>query len=212
MPGKRPTRVSGAGKPPAKRPGALESLEQLYVPDRRAWRRWLAANHARSPGVWLVFDKATHREDRLPYADAVEEALCFGWIDSTVRPLSDAQYRQLFTPRKPKSTWSRTNKERVARLTKVGAMHAAGLAAIAVAKENGAWTSLDHVEALTVPPELARALEATAGAAEGFAALAPSARKAYLHWISQAKRAETRERRIADVVRFAVERRRTRFD
>lgn len=190
---------------------ARRTLEQLYVPDRAAWRRWLARHHARSPGVWLVFDRATHRKDRLPYADAVEEALCVGWIDSTVRPLNGEQYCQLFTPRKPRSTWSKLNKTRVARLEAAGLMRPAGLAAVALAQVNGAWTSLDQVEALTVPPDLATALARTEGAKAGFASLAPSARKGYLHWISQAKGAETRSRRIAEVVKLAVERKRTRF-
>lgn len=193
------------------RPGALSTLEQLYVPDRAAWRRWLGRHHAKSPGVWLVFDRATHRKDRLPYADAVEEALCVGWIDSTVRPLSDTQYCQLFTPRKPKSTWSKLNKTRVARLEARGLMRPAGRAAIAVARANGAWSSLDQVEALTMPPDLVEALARTEGADAGFASLAPSARKGYLHWISQAKRAETRARRIAEVAKLAAERKRSRF-
>lgn len=192
------------------RPRATAALQQLYVPDRASWRRWLSRHYARSPGVWLIFDKATHRQDRLPYADAVEEALCVGWIDSTVRPLSGAQYQQLFTPRKPRSTWSKVNKARVERLIEAGLMRPAGRAAIARAQENGAWESLDHVEALTVPPDLAAALAARDGAAEGFAALAPSARKGYLHWVHQAKRPETRARRVKAVVGFALERRRSR--
>lgn len=193
------------------RTSARSTLEQLYVPDRAAWRRWLGRHHAKSPGVWLVFDRATHRKDRLPYGDAVEEALCVGWIDSTVRPLSDTQYCQLFTPRKPRSTWSKLNKTRVARLEAAGLMRPAGLAAVSLARANGSWTSLDQVEALTVTPELAEALARTEGADAGFASLSPSARKGYLHWISQAKRAETRARRIAEVVKRAVDRKRSRF-
>ena len=211
MPSKPARRA--AGKSPKSKgtpPGA--ALEQLYVADRASWRRWLARHHARSPGVWLIFDKATHREDRLPYADAVEEALCVGWIDSTLRPLSAAQYQQLFTPRKPRSTWSRVNKARVERLIQARLMRPAGFAAIARARENGTWESLDHVESLAVPPDLATALEATAGASEGFAALAPSARKAYLHWVHQARRPETRARRVAAVVGYALARRRSRHD
>jgi uncharacterized protein YdeI (YjbR/CyaY-like superfamily) len=106
------------------------ALEQVYVRDRADWREWLAANHSTSPGIWLVFDKKASRADRLAYADAVEEGLCFGWIDSTVRTLDDARYLQLFTPRKAKSTWSRSNKERVERLISQGLMAEAGLAAM----------------------------------------------------------------------------------
>jgi uncharacterized protein YdeI (YjbR/CyaY-like superfamily) len=196
----------------AKRPTASASYEELYVPDRAGWRRWLTRNHRRAPGIWLVFDKAAHREDRLPYADAVEEALCFGWIDSTVRPLNEGQYRQLFTPRKARSTWSRVNKERVERLAAAGRMHAAGLEAIARAKGNGSWESLDAVESLTMPPELEAALAGTKGAAAAFAVLSPSARKGYLHWVAQAKRPETRAMRVAEVVRLALAGKRSRFD
>jgi uncharacterized protein YdeI (YjbR/CyaY-like superfamily) len=195
-----------------KRKPARAALEQLYAPDRASWRDWLARHHASSPGVWLVYDRATHRPDRLAYADAVEEALCVGWIDSTARSLSDTQYVQLFTPRKPRSTWSRVNKERVARLEAEGRMAPAGRAAVETARRNGAWESLDAVEALAVPPELEAALAAHPAAARGFAALAPSARKGYLHWIAQAKRPETRARRVAEVVAHAAAGRKSRHE
>src|SRR5437764_15280725 len=123
-------------KTPPRKPVAPQ-LEQVYVKNRAEWRRWLAKHHARSPGIWLVFDKKSSRADRLAYADSVEEALCYGWIDSTLRPIDDAQYMQLFTPRKPKSGWSRLNKQRLARLTEQGLMAEAGLATIELAKANG---------------------------------------------------------------------------
>jgi len=188
----------------------LSSLEQVYVADRAAWRRWLAENHATSPGIWLVFDKKSSRQDRLAYGDAVEEALCYGWIDSTVRTLDDARYVQLMAPRKPKSTWSRSNKVRVERLIAEGRMAAPGLASIERAKANGAWESLDAVEALEVPKDLTQALRALPGAAKNFAAFSPSARKGYLHWISQAKRPETRAHRVAHVAQFAASNQKSR--
>jgi uncharacterized protein YdeI (YjbR/CyaY-like superfamily) len=196
--------------PPAPPRNALASLEQVYVADRAAWRQWLATNHATSPGIWLVFDKKSSRADRLAYVDAVEEALCYGWIDSTVRTLDDARYVQLMAPRKPKSTWARTNKERVERLIAQGLMAEAGLASIERAKANGSWTSLDAVESLAVPADLARALRALPGAATNFAEFSPSARKAYLHWISQAVRAETRAHRVAHVAQFAASNQKSR--
>jgi uncharacterized protein YdeI (YjbR/CyaY-like superfamily) len=189
---------------------ALSTLEQVYVADRAAWRRWLAENHATSPGIWLVFDKKSSRLDRLAYGDAVEEALCYGWIDSTVRTLDDARYVQLMAPRKPKSTWSRSNKVRVERLIAQGLMAAPGLASIERARANGAWESLDAVEALEVPKDLAKALRALPGAAKNFAAFSPSARKGYLHWISQAKRPETRAHRVAHVAQFAASNQKSR--
>jgi uncharacterized protein YdeI (YjbR/CyaY-like superfamily) len=194
--------------PPAK--SKLSQLEQVYVEDRAAWRRWLAANHARSPGIWLVFDKKSSRPDRLAYVEAVEEALCYGWIDSTVRTLDDKRYVQLMMPRKPKSTWARTNKERVERLIAQGLMAEAGLASIERAKANGSWVSLDAVEAFVVPADLRKALRARPAAAKNFAAFAPSVRKAYLHWISQAVRPETRANRVAQVAQLAAENRKNR--
>jgi uncharacterized protein YdeI (YjbR/CyaY-like superfamily) len=188
----------------------LASLEQVYVTDRAAWRQWLAANHATSPGIWLVFDKKSSRPDRLKYVDAVEEALCYGWIDSTIRTLDDARYVQLMAPRKPKSTWAATNKARVERLIAEGLMSAAGLASIERAKANGAWSSLDAVEAFVVPADLTKALEALPGAAKNFAAFPPSRRKAFLHWISQAVRAETRAHRVAHVVQLAASNKKSR--
>jgi len=196
--------------PPTSPRNLLASLEQVYVADRAAWRRWLATNHATSPGIWLVFDKKSSRADRLAYVDAVEEALCYGWIDSTVRTLDDARYVQLMAPRKPKSTWARTNKERVERLIEQGLMADAGLASIERAKANGSWTSLDAVESLAVPADLARALRALPGAARNFAEFSPSARKGYLHWISQAVRAETRAHRVAHVAQFAASNQKSR--
>jgi len=189
---------------------ALSTLEQVYVADRAAWRRWLAEHHATSPGIWLVFDKKSSRPDRLAYGDAVEEALCYGWIDSTVRTLDDARYVQLMAPRKPKSTWSRSNKVRVERLIAQGLMAAPGLASIERAQANGAWASLDEVEALVVPKDLTKALRALPGAAKNFAAFSPSARKGYLHWISQAKRPETRAHRVTHVAQFAASNQKSR--
>ncbi len=202
----RPTSKSSRTPTRASRP----RLEQVYVPDRASWRRWLSKHHASSPGIWLVFDRATHRPDRLPYEDAVEEALCFGWIDSTARTLSESQYLQLFTPRKPKGTWSKVNKARVERLIAGGRMRPPGLAAIERSKSNGGWESLDQVEALTVPPDLAAALDGAGTARARFDGLAPSARKGFLHWVSQAKRDETRARRIAEVVALVAAGRRSR--
>jgi len=190
--------------------GSLASLEQVYVADRAAWRRWLATHHDTSPGIWLVFDKKSSRPDRLAYVAAVEEALCYGWIDSTVRTIDDTRYVQLMTPRKAKSTWARTNKARVERLIAEGLMAEAGLASIERAKANGSWESLDGVESLVVPDDLEKALRARPAASKNFGAFAPSARKGYLHWISQAVRAETRAKRIAHVVELAEAKQKTR--
>lgn len=184
-------------------------LERVHVPDRKAWRAWLLAHHARSPGVWLVSYKTATGKPRVAYADAVEEALCVGWIDSTPRTIDAERSMQLFTPRKPRSPWSRLNKERVARLTAAGLMRPAGLAKVAQAKADGSWSAYDAIESLTVPDDLAAALRSGPRAAraawDGFS---PSSRKALLWWVQSAKRPETRARRVAELVREAASGRR----
>ena len=134
------------------------------------------------------------------YNDAVEEALCFGWIDTTVHPVDERFYKQLFTPRKPRSTWAASNKARVARLSAAGLMTDAGLAVIEVAKRNGSWTSLDGIESLQPPPELVAALEVNAAAQRQWPIYTPACRKQFLFWLAGAKRAETRAKRIATIV------------
>lgn len=180
---------------------ALDSAERVYVPDRKAWRKWLRTNHSKSTGIWLVFDKKSSRPDRLMYKDAVEEALCYGWVDSLMRPLDEAQYIQYFSPRKPKSAWSKSNKDRVERLIAQGLMAKAGLDAIEVAKQNGMWAHYDAIEALQVPDDLAQALKAKPIAAKNFDALPASSRKQFLYWINNVKRPENRVKRIKEVVR-----------
>lgn len=185
--------------------GKLDELELIEPASREQWRAWLEAHHASSPGVWLAIGKKGNSRTTLTYDGAVEEALCFGWIDSTVRRLDDERYQQLLTPRKPSSMWSRSNKERVERLLAEGCMTPAGLAAIQAAKANGSWETLTEIDALTVPDDLAAALAATPGAAEGFSALAASQRKMALYWVGAAKRSETRAARIERVVAAARE-------
>ena len=182
----------------------LADRPQHYFPDRAAWRAWLTQHHAQSPGIWVIYDKKIGLEpQRLTYADLVEEALCFGWIDSLPRKLSATRTMLSFTPRKPKSGWSKLNKTRIERLVKDGLMHSAGQTRIDAAKRNGSWTLLDEVEALTVPDDLQAALTAIPGATERFAALPSSTRKGALQQISSAKRPETRARRVANAVRVA---------
>lgn len=174
---------------------------QQYFPDRAAWRTWLMQHHAGSTGVWVIYDKKVgSAPQRLSYADIVEEALCFGWIDSLPRKISADQTGLMLTPRKPKSGWSKLNKTRIETLVKRGLMQPAGQARIDAAKQNGSWSLLDEVEALTVPDDLRAALAATPGATERFAALPASTRKGALQQISSAKRPETRARRVADAV------------
>ena len=167
---------------------------------RSAWRQWLDRHHSSSPGVWLVFAKKHTGLASLSYEDAVEEALCFGWIDSVMKSIDDRFHMQKFTPRKAKSVWSGPNRARAARLLELGLMTPAGLAAVGLAKKTGTWNANSHVEALTVPPELQRALDADPEAKKNWPAYSPSARKSFLHLLNNAKRPETRAKRIHEIV------------
>ncbi len=193
-------------------PSVLDDLPRFHPRDRRSWRRWLQRNHDRAAGVWLIYYKQESGRPRVPYDDAVEEALCFGWIDSTVRKLDDERYVQLFTPRKARSNWAKSNKVRVERLIAAGLMTEAGLAKIEAAKRDGSWNALDSVEALEIPRDLGRALKASSAAARHFASFSPSSKRGILAWIASARKPETRAARIEKTVRMAERGLRAQFD
>lgn len=178
--------------------------ERIHPETRAEWRAWLEANHDTSRGVGLVHWRGATGRQRLSYDDIVEEALCFGWIDSRLNRLDDERAVLLMTPRSPRSIWARSNKVRIERLISEGRMTDAGLRIVAIAKANGSWTALDDVEALIVPDDLALALAADERARRHFDAFPPSAKKTILHWIKSARRVETRQRRIAETVRLAA--------
>jgi uncharacterized protein YdeI (YjbR/CyaY-like superfamily) len=180
-------------------------LETIYAVDRQAWRTWLQANHDRSIGVWLVYYKVNSDQPSIRYSEAVREALCFGWIDSKVKSLDDDRYRQIFTPRKPKSVWSKLNKQYIEELIEQGLMTAAGLEKIAAAQQDGSWTSLDAIESLTIPPDLEQALATNPIASQQFQAFSNSTKKNILVWISSAKRPETRQKRIEQTIGSAAQ-------
>jgi uncharacterized protein YdeI (YjbR/CyaY-like superfamily) len=171
--------------------------------DRAGWRRWLIDNHETTRGIYLVSWRRATGRTSVSYEDAVEEALCVGWIDSTGRNLDDERSIQWFAPRRAKSGWARSNKERVARLTAAGLMLPAGLAAVEDAKRNGMWTLLDDVDNLVLPADLAAALDAAPSARTHWEAFSRSARRAMLEWVVQAKRPETRVARISRIVESA---------
>ena len=189
-----------------------DGREIVEVPDRAAWRQWLAERHEQRDAIWLVFHKRSSDGSSPSYDEAVEEALCFGWIDSTVNRLDERRSLQLFAPRKPRSTWSASNKERVARLERAGLLQPAGIAAIEVAKANGSWSALDAVERLEEPPDLTAALDANAAARNHWNGFSASSRKGILWWIVSAKRPETRSRRIERTVRMAARGLRAQLD
>lgn len=179
-------------------------LPTTYAVDRAAWREWLVQNHAQAIGVWLIYYKVKSGKPSVQYPEAVKEALCFGWIDSKVKSLDGDRYQQIFTPRKPKSTWSKLNKQYLEELLDQGLMTAAGLETIRIAKENGAWTSLDAIEALVIPDDLAQALAGNELANQNFSSFSPSKKKNILAWITSAKRPETRQQRIAKMIAYAI--------
>ncbi|HEX9712147.1 MAG TPA: YdeI/OmpD-associated family protein [Actinomycetota bacterium] len=183
---------------------ASGEVETIDTKDRAAWRRWLERNHRKASAVWLIRPKKGSARTSVSYDESVEEALCFGWIDAKTRSVDDEHYLHLFTPRRPRSEWSASNKKRVAALTRAGLITPAGLAAIETAKRNGSWNALDGVEALTMPEDLAASLAGNARAKRHFDAFSPSTRKGFLAWIAKAKRPETRAKRVAATVRLSA--------
>ncbi len=185
-------------------PNALHQLAEFHAHTRAEWRTWLQENHATAPGIWLITNKKTSGKAHLSYAEAVEEALCFGWIDSLPRKLDELRTALVFTPRKPKSGWSKVNKQRIATLLEQGLMTRAGLEKIEIAKQNGGWTLLDEIEKLTIPADLQAALDANPTALRHFNAFGNSVKKGILQWLQTAKRPETRQKRIDETVALAA--------
>ncbi|MEL6672375.1 MAG: YdeI/OmpD-associated family protein [Bacteroidota bacterium] len=169
----------------------------------KAWRKWLAANHDSVASVWLVIYKKESGISSVYYPEAVDEALCFGWIDSKPNKRDAQSFFQYFSQRNPKSNWSKVNKEKIQRLLEAGKMAPAGLAMIEHAKQSGTWTALDEVEQLIIPPDLGEALDQYADARRYFEAFPPSTRRGILEWIFNAKRPPTRAKRIAETARLA---------
>jgi uncharacterized protein YdeI (YjbR/CyaY-like superfamily) len=181
---------------------ALPELRRaFFARDRDVWRKWLARHHQSAAEVWLLLYKKHTGTPCLSMGDAVEEALCYGWIDGKLRRVDDGRHLLRFCPRRPKSVWSASNRARVARLVQEGRMAPAGLEAVQIAKKNGQWQAAQRLERTSaVPADLAKALAASGRAASYFDSLAPSYRKTYVAWVLTAKRAETRAARIRAVV------------
>lgn len=170
-----------------------------------SWRAWLEANHTRPDGVWLITYRRATGKATFTYEQAVEEALCFGWIDGHTKTLDEERGMQWYAPRRAGSVWARSNKERVARLIADGRMTPAGQAKIDAAQADGTWALWDRVDSLEVPADLAAALAGYPAARANFDAFPRSARHAILGWIAMAKRPETRAKRIAETARLAQE-------
>lgn len=178
----------------------VSELDLHYFKTPQAWRDWLHDNHSLAKGVELVFYRVDSEHASMRWEETVQVAICYGWIDSTVRRIDDERRKQLFTPRKVKSAWSRLNKSYVEQLSAAGLMHDSGLKVIEAAKRNGAWTGLDAVESLEMPADLMAAFALNPSALNYYSAFSPSYRKSYLYWLNQAKREETRLARIVEII------------
>lgn len=185
-----------------------EVYKTTHPKTRSGWRKWLEKNHSTSPGIWMIYYKKGTGRRKFDLAEAVEEALCFGWIDSIARKLDDERTMQKFTPRKSKSVWSKLNKQRIKKLIEQKLMTPAGLTKIEQAKKNGSWNILDssdfHADNNSLPGELKSALSKNKKALQNFLAFPPGYRKRFLFWIDSAKRPETRAARIKQTELMAM--------
>lgn len=185
----------------------MRTSKTLYVTKRDDWRAWLRKNHSSRREVWLIYYKKHTGKPRIPYDDAVEEALCYGWIDSTVKRIDDEKYTQKFTPRNEKSNWSELNKRRAKKMIREGRMTKTGMAKF---KHAGKQTNEEAKDKppkkrLVTPPDLKKALSVNKKALRNFNNFAPSYRRLYIGWITNAKRKETREKRIKQTVKWSAE-------
>ncbi len=184
----------------------MDMTKQVYVTNRTDWRAWLEENFKTEKEVWLIHYKKHTGKPSIPYEDAVEEALCFGWIDGLLRRIDDEKYIIRYSPRQKKSIWSDSNKRRIEKLIKQGRMTEAGLAKVKQAKENGEWDrAMSREEDPQVPPDLKKALVTNRNAMKNFYNFAPSYRKQYTWWITSAKKGETRAKRIQETVNRAAQ-------
>jgi len=180
--------------------------ETICPASRQEWRKWLEENHQSRKSVWLIFYKSKSGKPTVKYSEAVDEALCFGWIDSKAKSLDEEKYMQFYSKRKPKSVWSKINKEKVQRLTESGLMTDAGFEAIGIAKRNGSWSILDNVELLVIPADLEAEFQKYPDSNNYFLSLSRSDKRNILQWLVLAKTNETKQKRILEIVESAGQR------
>lgn len=182
----------------------MQEIATFCPASRQDWRQWLKENHHVKQSVWLVYYKKKCNVPTITYSDAVDESLCFGWIDSTRKSLDNETFIQFFCKRKPNSVWSKINKGKVQRLIEEGLMTQAGYKCIETAKQNGSWTILDDVEELKIPKDLEKEFKTKPGSKGYFLSLSKSVRKSILQWLVLAKRPETRQKRISEITELAA--------
>ena len=176
----------------------------VYARTRKTWRAWLQKNHQKEKSVWLIIHNKNSTTKCVNYEEAVEESLCFGWVDSIAKKRDDKSHIQYFSQRKAKSNWSKSNKERVARLIEQGLMHASGQAMIDLAKKSGTWAALENVQRSILPEDLKTLVLKNKIAEKYFQAFPPSSKRIILEWIQNAKKPETRKQRIKQTVLLAA--------
>lgn len=182
-----------------------KEIESFYPANTEEWRDWLAENHLVKDAVWLIFYKRKSSIPSISWSEAVDQALCFGWIDSKKKSIDERSYMQYFSKRKAQSTWSRINKDKVERLIEAGLMREAGLKCIKIAKQNGSWTFLDEIEALIIPDELEAAFRENKRSKAYFETLSKSTKMGLLYWVKSAKREETRKKRAHTIAEMAAQ-------
>jgi uncharacterized protein YdeI (YjbR/CyaY-like superfamily) len=182
-----------------------EGIKTFYAKTQKEWRKWLEKNHQSEKSIWLIIYKKESGTPSVYYTDAVDEAICFGWIDSKPNKRDDESYYQFFAKRNPKSNWSKVNKGKVARLLEEGKIAPSGLEAIELAKQNGTWTALDKVEEMVIPEDLQKAFNKNKTAFGYFDKFPRSSKRNILEWIMNAKRPKTRQARIDETVKLATD-------
>lgn len=182
-----------------------QEFETFCPKSRQEWREWLEDNHLEKQSIWLIYYKKKTNIPTVTYSDAVDEALCFGWIDSKAKSIDEKKSMQFFSKRKIKSVWSKVNKDKVARLSEAGLMAQAGLNSVEIAKQNGSWTILDEAEALIIPNDLELEFQKNPNSKDYFLGLSRSDKRNILQWLTMAKRSETRIKRIEEIVELAGE-------
>ncbi|MGF1559783.1 MAG: YdeI family protein [Flavobacteriaceae bacterium] len=178
----------------------MEKIKEHYFKNDTEFRSWLHINHSQREGIYLIFYSVGHQNDSMRWEEAVKVALCYGWIDSTVKSLGDGKRRQYFCRRKPKSVWSKVNKKYIEDLQSKEMMHESGIKAVEIAKENGSWIALDDVEEGIVPLDLKRVFDQNSTAYTNFQNFTRGQRKSYLYYLNQAQREATRQKRIAEII------------
>ena len=177
---------------------------ETYTPtNQEDWRKWLEENHSSKQSIWLIYHTKKSDVPSLTWREAVDEALCFGWIDSTQKKIDEFSFMQFFSKRKPKSIWSKINKDKVQELIDKNKMTKAGFESIEVAKKNGSWTILDEVDELIIPKDLEDAFKKHEGSKDYFLSQSKSVKKMILSWIVLAKRPETKQKRIDEIAECA---------